>query len=94
MSKITAKGRTFFSDAMIEITGSKMVKRIKSVDPILEDYVRLAISRRRGVIANAYHPPANTMLQAYALMANLFGEKNITVEGDIGSIEYQPDRIY
>lgn len=94
MSKIEASGETFFGQNKVTITGKKNVDRIECNAPVFEEYIRLAIKRRRGQIANAYHPPANSMLQAYALLVELFGEDNVTVEGDIGELEHEPGRIY
>lgn len=94
MATIKASGDTFIGKRSVEVSGDKMVRRIKADNVVFEQYIRLAIKRRRGEMANAYRPPANSMLQAYALIADLFGANNVTVDGDIGEIECESGRIY
>ena len=45
-------------------------------------------------MANAYYPEPNTMLQAYALLCNEFGYRNVRVDGELEVLEHDDGVIY
>lgn len=94
MASITAKGATSFGYQEIKITGEKKVESMACLDGAFMRFVAVGIKEARGQMANGYAPPAGTMLQALAVLATLYDYHNITVDGDIGTIPYQPGVVY
>lgn len=98
MAKITAKGTaningyTFKTE--IVITGDKTVENIKCDDYYFKHLAMNEIKQAGHYLANAYHPPANSMLQAYAFMEHYFHSADIEIEGDIGTIPCEEGVIY
>ena len=94
MAVITAKGETELGAFDLNVFGEKRVLEIKSSNPWFESFAKKQISNGEGSLANGYYPEPNTMLQAYAFCRGLFKEENISVSGDIGTVEYEPGVIY
>jgi len=94
MNQITAKGQTDFGYLEITITGDQNVQQINCEDPVIVSFVADGIRNAGGWLANNYHPPENTMLQAYAYLVNLFVQGAVTVHGDIGEIPFEEGVIY
>ena len=93
MAVVWAKGRTeYYGEQSIAIYGDKYVERIECSRKSFAAIVRESIEKAKGWIANGYHPPANTMLQADATLRCLFDSYyDVHIEGDIGKIPYDPD---
>ena len=85
MTVISARGKTKFGDLNVRISGEKMVEKIEC-EPDMAWYIRTAINRADGWIANGYYPEAGTMLQAYACLTGLFGYDAVTVNGNLEEI--------
>lgn len=85
MAVISAKGKTEFGELNVRISGEKMVREIEC-DPGMAWYIRRAIDRADGWIANGYHPEGGTMLQAYAYLTGLFGRDAVAVDGELEEI--------
>lgn len=98
MAKIIADGDTFYGRMHIEISGAEAVEDIACDDDAFKVYTQKSIDDADGWMANAYHPPAGTMLQAFAFLTNIFGYDNVTVDGNIGEIpidsDAPPDAIF
>ena len=94
MAKIRAIAREYGDDIYVEIIGDENVESIESNEPYFKDRISEMIKKGEGRIANSYHPEPNTMLQAYAALCTVFGEKDVKVEGEIGQIPYEPGVIY
>lgn len=95
MAIIHAQGVTEYGELDVTITGDEQrVERITCEPSKFAILFQLDIAAGRGWMANDYHPPANTMLQAYAYCTNVFGSRNITVTGNIGTMENKPGVIY
>lgn len=92
MTIISAKGETEFGVLNVRISGEKMVAEIEC-DPGMESYIRTAIDRADGWIANGYHPEGGTMLQAYAYLTMLFGYDSVTVDGKLEEIPGGEDGV-
>ena len=92
MAKITANGMTTIGEIKIEITGDGRVEQIECEDRAFKEFVETAINNGTGWIANGYHPPAGSMLQAYAFLTNVYANyDDVEVEGDIGEIPMSDD---
>lgn len=85
MTIVSAKGKTGFGDLKIRISGEKTVEKIEC-DPDIAWYIKMAIDRADGWIANGYHPEGGTMLQAYAYLTGLFGYDAVKVDGSLEEI--------
>lgn len=85
MTVISARGKTKFGDLNVRISGEKMVEKIEC-EPDMAWYIRTAIDRADGWMANGYHPNGGTMLQAYAYLTGLFGYDAVKVDGDLEEI--------
>lgn len=96
MVTITANGETeMFGNISVTISGEKFVKKIICNSEFVRKIMKSAIKNSEGWIANGYHPESNTMLQAFAYCQNVFGYKNVTVNGELETIEqYDDDVIY
>lgn len=94
MAKITAKGKTEIGRYEVEIEGEGMVDSIKSPDAWFARFIKGQIRKAEGHLANGFYPEPNTMLQAYATCRLIFKEDDISVDGDIGRMEVDPDNIY
>ena len=94
MATIMAKGQTSHGYQEIKITGEKRVESIVCSDGAFLLFVETSIKEARGQMANGYVPPAGTMLQALAVLTMLYNYRNITVDGDIEPMPYQPGVIY
>lgn len=97
MSRIVAEGQTIFGRYRVEVAGDRMVERVSCEEEAFARYLEEEIRAGKGWMANAYHPPAGTMLQAFALLQNIFGEDQVRAEGDIGEVpleETGKDVIY
>ena len=94
MATIRAKGKTEFGEKDIAIEGRRKVEKLSSSDRSFAIFFKDCIRRSEGHMANAYHPEADTMLQAYAFCTNLFELKDIHVDGDIGEMESREGVVY
>ena len=95
MSIIRAKGRCLYGYKIIEIVGNKKVESITSSDTSLEAIVERSIKNGDGIMANGYSPPPMSMLQAYATLLGIFDDyRDVTVDGDIGTIPHQTGVIF
>lgn len=94
MATIFASGKTELGDLELEINGNNMVKNIVCTPERYKRIIQRNIKNGTGWIANGYHPKPNTMLQALAYCRNIFGEKNVSVDGHIKPIESKRDVIY
>lgn len=93
MAKIIANGQTIIGKLEVVIEGDATVEKIECADDLIEEEIKDGIANADGWIANAYHPEANTMLQAYAYLLGLFDEKDIKVEGFIGEIPHDEEGV-
>lgn len=95
MATITAKGPTRTGEQEVRITGGKRVGTVECKDGAFRQFVETSINQGVGQMANGYMPPAGTMLQALAVLQSLYLDyRDITVNGDIGTIPGDPDVIY
>lgn len=94
MATIKTNGMLFGTKVYVTIKGNEEVEEINATDLYAEEEIRKMIKNGSGHMANAYFPEPNTMLQAYALLCNLFGYESVEVDGDIGEIPYKPGVIY
>ena len=97
MAVITATGQTKYGKANIKIIGNSTVKDIVCDDEALKAFVAEGIRKGDGWLANGYHPPGWSMLQAFAFLTNIFyNYYDVIVDGDIGEIPTSddPDMIY
>ena len=94
MAVIRAQGKTIFGLQSVVIQGNESAKEIICSDGAFRQVIQESIETASGSIANAYHPKAGTMLQAYATLTESFGYNDIQVEGDIGKIPYKKGVIY
>ena len=92
MTVISANGKTKFGDLHVRISGGKTVQKIEC-DPGMEPYIRSAVDRAEGWIANGYHPEGGTMLQAYAYLTGIFGYDAVMVDGDLEEIPGGKDGV-
>ncbi len=93
MAVITAKGKLPYGTFDVTITGDETIKTIECSD-LIRKIITNGIRKAEGTMANGYRPEGNTMLQAYAFLVDMFGEDNVSVDGDIGSIPYEEGVIY
>lgn len=93
MTRIVGKGRSEFGNVSITIIGDKKVKQIECSE-LIKPYVSKAIHNAEGTIANGFSPEADTMLQAFAYLTNVFGDDNVDVYGDLEEIPCDPGVIY
>lgn len=93
MAVIKAKGELPYGNFEVIVNGEKRVKSIECSD-LIKPYVKEAIHKAKGTIANGYAPEADTMLQAYAFLSEMFGADHVTVDGDIGELPYEEGVIY
>ena len=93
MAVVYAKGETrYLGYKEIYIYGDKFVERIECKDRAFAMFVQDMIDKAEGYTANAYYPPAKTMLQAKATLERLFEHYyDVHVDGDIGVIPFDPD---
>lgn len=95
MATIKASGKTeMFGMQKITINGDKLVSSVACNDKEFRLLVVDWIKNKKGKMANAYSPPENTMLQAYATLQTIFGYKNVEAVGDIGEMPYEKGVIY
>lgn len=97
MARIEANGMTRFGKMNILIIGDGKVESIKCADEDQKYYVEKAIEDGEGSMANAYFPPAGSMLQAFAYLTNIFENyDDVNVYGDIGEIPISdtPGAVY
>ena len=94
MAVIKANGETELGRFDLTISGEEKVESIESANKWFKGFALQQINKGEGSLANGYYPEPNTMLQAYAFCRGLFRAEDITVSGDIGSIEYEPGVIY
>ncbi len=94
MATIRAKGQTEFGERDVTITGAEKVENISASRKSFAEFVKEGIRLGEGSLANGVYPEPNTMLQAFAVCRMLFREQDITVDGDIGEIEYEDGVIY
>lgn len=94
MTTITAKGDTLFGRFEVTVSGEANVGEIKCSDEPFRRYIADGIRRGEGYMANAYYPDPNTMLQAYALLCNEFGYRNVRVDGELEVLEHEDGVIY
>ena len=96
MATIIARGEAGdFGFQEIGIDGNPSeILRIVCKDQVFRKKVKRMIQKGEGYIANAYCPPKNTMLQAYATLYRLFKDTDISINGDIGTIPYKPGIVY
>ena len=94
MAIISAKGKTDYGDLEVRITGEDTVDTIECRDLYIMDIIRKGIREGKGWLANRYHPPKNTMLQAYAFLLSLFHSDDVKVYGEICKMPYQPGLVY
>ena len=94
MAKITANGNTPLGEYFVEIIGTERVDAISCADAFFQYVIESGIKQELGQMANGYRPSAGTMLQAFAFVSELFGEQNVTVDGDIGKIQFVKDVVF
>ena len=94
IAKIIADGNTDFGRIKVVVEGQEKVESIEANDEYMKDILKKGIKDAKGKMANGYHPEADTMLQAYALCLMFFIEDDISIEGDIGEIPYEPGVVY
>jgi len=94
MATIKAHGDTDIGEISVVITGDDKVESIESSDSDVVQFLKDRIANADGYMANAYHPEAGTMLQAYASCLLLFRDREIEIDGDIGEIEFEEGVVY
>lgn len=96
MATITAQGNVDrYGKAKITVTSDSSEElKITGEPGALVTAYREGIESGEGYMANAYYPEPGTMLQAYALACNLFGYRNVKVDGDIGTIPSEEGVVY
>ena len=93
MARIEASGELSYGKFEVVVSGNGQVENIECSE-LIKKYVTDSINNAIGTIANNYAPEGGTMLQAYAFLVDLFGADNVTVDGDIGEMPYEPGVIY
>ena len=93
MTILKASGNTEYGEANITVFGEKMVERIESDNPLSKHDLIESIREARSEIGN-YFPQKNTMLQAYASLVRMFGESNITIDGELETMDCEQGVIY
>ena len=95
MTKIRGSGDTElgYMGGLI-FSGEKTVERITCSEEWMEDLIREQFENYDGTIANGYHPENGTMLLGYVFMVDLFGEENVTIDGELETIPYQKGVIF
>ena len=94
MATITARADTIYGKMSLKIEGTDKIESVSTGDDWLDDWVWHNIKTNRYSMANNYKPEPDSMLQAYAFCLSICNWDDISVDGDIGEIPYEPGVIY